>query len=104
MLKDPIKLLPQVLALVKAAAPDLRSARAWRTLCALIANMSLHPEAAPVALEALAAAAAPEALSTLSFIPVLEVASQLVERNSAVGPLLNLGVRVQYSGSTPEGR
>ena len=76
----------QVLALVKATAPDLRSARAWRTICALIANMSLHPEAAPVALEALAAAAAPEALSTLSFIPVLEAASQLVERNSAVGP------------------
>ena len=73
-----------MLGVVKAAGPGLKSARAWRTICALLANMALHPEAAPIALDALQLAAAPDQLSVASFIPVLECASQIAGRNSAV--------------------
>ena len=74
----------QVLGVVQAAGPGLQSARAWRTICALLANMALHPDAAPIALDALQLAAAPDRLSVASFIPVLECASQIAERNCAV--------------------
>ena len=74
----------QVLGVVKAAGPGLTSARAWRTICDLLSRMALHPEAAPIAMDALQLAAAPEQLSVASFIPVLECASQIAERNCTV--------------------
>ena len=76
--------------MVKAAGPGLTSARAWRTICDLLSRMALHPEAAPIAMDALQLAAAAEQLSVASFIPVLECASQIAERNCTVSLWLAL--------------
>ena len=81
----------QVLALVSGSAGFIRSVHGWKTVCALIAVTSLHPEAAAVSMKALAAVARPSALSPVAFTPVLEAVVSCVERNAKViilGPCL----------------
>lgn len=51
-------------------------------MCALIMLTELHPEAGPTAMQALAAAAAPDAITPPAFLPVLEAAAVVVERHS----------------------
>lgn len=74
----------QVLALVAGSAAFIRSAHGWRTVCALIAVTCLHPDAAPTALNALAAVSRPPALSRAAFLPVLESIVSCVERSAKV--------------------
>jgi hypothetical protein len=74
----------QVLALVAGSAGFIRLVHGWKTVCALIAVTSLHPEAAPVSLNALAAVARPSVLSSVAFTPVLEAVVSCVERNAKV--------------------
>ena len=76
--------LVQVLALVAGSAGFIRSVHGWKTVCALIAVTSLHPEAAPVSMNALVAVARPSALSAVAFTPVLEAVVSCVERNAKV--------------------
>ena len=74
----------QVTALVAGSAGFIRSVHGWKTVCALIAVTSLHPEAAAVSMKALAAVARPPALSPVAFTPVLEAVVSCVERNAKV--------------------
>ncbi len=74
----------QVLSLVAGNAGFIRSVHGWKTVCALIVVTSLHPDAAPVSLNALAAVARPSALSAIAFTPVLEAVVSSVERNAKV--------------------
>ena len=74
----------QVLALVSGSAGFIRSMHGWKTVCALIAVTSLHPEAATFSMKALASVARPSALSTVAFTPVLEAVVSCVERNAKV--------------------
>ena len=74
----------QVLALVAGSAGFIRSVHGWKTICALIAVTSLHPEAAAVSMNALASVARPSALSPVAFTPVLEAVVSCVERNAKV--------------------
>ena len=74
----------QVLALVSGSAGFIRSVHGWKTVCALIAVTSLHPEAAGVSMKALASVARPSALSPVAFTPVLEAVVSCVERNAKV--------------------
>lgn len=74
----------QVMALVAGSAGFIRSVHGWKTVCALIAVTSLHPEAAAVSMKALAAVARPPALSPVAFTPVLEAVVSCVERNAKV--------------------
>jgi len=74
----------QVLALVAGSASFIRSVHGWKTVCALIAVTSLHPEAAPVSMNALASVARPSALSPVAFTPVLEAVVSCIERNAKV--------------------
>ena len=74
----------QVLALVSGSAGSIRSVHGWKTVCALIAVTSLHPEAAPVSMYALASVARASTLSAVAFTPVLEAVVSCIERNAKV--------------------
>ena len=74
----------QVLALVAGSAGSIRSVHGWKTVCALIAVTSLHPEAAPVSMNALASVARASTLSAVAFTPVLEAVVSCIERNAKV--------------------
>ena len=96
----------QVLALVSGSAGFIRSVHGWKTVCALIAVTSLHPEAATVSMKALAAVARPSALSPVAFTPVLEAVVSCVERNAKVSilgafsPSLNAAVGSACAGTS----
>lgn len=77
----------QVLTLVAGAGPHIRSAPGWRTVCALLSVTALHPDAAPTAAAALAAAARPPALCAASYAPVLDAIVAFVERCAKVRAL-----------------
>ena len=77
-------LLVQVLALVAGSAAFIRSAHGWKTVCQLLTATSAQPEAAPVAMDALAAMARPSALSVIAFTPVLDAVISCIERNAKV--------------------
>ena len=70
--------------LVRGCAAHIPMARGWRTVCALIMLTELHPEAGPTALQGLAAAAAPDALTEPAFLPVLQACAVVVERHCKV--------------------
>ena len=74
----------QVLALVAGSAGSIRSVHGWKTVCALVAVTSLHPEAAPVSMNALASVARASTLSAVAFTPVLEAVVSCIERNAKV--------------------
>ena len=74
----------QVLTLVRGCAAHIPMMRGWRTVCALIMLTELHPDAGPVAIQALAAAAAADTLTVPAFLPVLEAAAAVVERHCKV--------------------
>jgi brefeldin A-resistance guanine nucleotide exchange factor 1 len=77
-----------VLALVKSSGPYIRTEQDWRTIAALIRMTSVRPEAVPAAFEALSVACRdPAALSSESYMPLLETCLQLIDR---------------YKGSHPE--
>ena len=73
-----------MLALVAGSAGSIRSVHGWKTVCALIAVTSLHPEAAPVSMNALASVARASTLSAVAFTPVLETVVSCIERNAKV--------------------
>ncbi|EIE18029.1 Sec7-domain-containing protein, partial [Coccomyxa subellipsoidea C-169] len=70
----------EVLTLVAGSAAFIRSGHGWRTVTALITVTSLHPDAAPVALNALSVISRPPALCQAAFMPVLEAIVTCVER------------------------
>ena len=74
----------QVLVLVAGSAGSIRSAHGWKTVCALIAVTSLHPQAAPVSMNALASVARASTLSAVAFTPVLEAVVSCIERYAKV--------------------
>lgn len=77
-----------VLGLVKSSGPYIRTEADWRTIAALIRLTSARPEAVPAAFEALSMACRdPGALSSESYMPLLETCLQLIDR---------------YKGSHPE--
>ena len=80
--------LTQLLALLKSSAAHIQSPAGWRTICQLITNTSLHPDAAPAAFEALAFVASHEALSLASFQPCLATAVTIINRHSKVSTAL----------------
>jgi brefeldin A-resistance guanine nucleotide exchange factor 1 len=77
-----------VLGLVKSSGPYIHTETDWRTIAALIRLTSARPEAVPAAFEALSMACRdPGALSSESYMPLLETSLQLIDR---------------YKGSHPE--
>lgn len=76
----------QVLALVKASGTHIQSVRGWRTVTALISMTALHPEAAPLAFDALSAMVRADTLSPAAFQPALDTAFHFAERHSKVTP------------------
>lgn len=88
----------QVLALVASSAAFIRSAHGWKTVCALITATSINPEAAPTSLNALASVARSQALSTVSFLPVMDAIVACVERYALVcsRPLCSCDVCISH--------
>eukprot|EP00884_Botryococcus_braunii_P022699 jgi/Botrbrau1/9112/Bobra.0305s0016.2 len=76
------RIAAEVLALVKGSGSHVQSVRGWRTVTALISMTALHPEAAPLAFEALTAAVRPETLSPAAFQACLDTAFHFAERHS----------------------
>lgn len=63
----------------------LRSARGWKTVCALINMTALHPEASQTSFEAFALVCKDDKLLTSSnFAPLLETALVFVDRHAKV--------------------
>lgn len=70
-----------VLGLVKSSGPYIHTEADWRTIAALIRLTSARPEAVPAAFEALSMACRdPGALSSESYMPLLETCLQLIDR------------------------
>lgn len=73
------------MALLKSSATHIHSASGWKTICQLITNTALHPEASESAFDALALVVSSEVLSLASFQPCLTTAITIMERHSKVG-------------------
>jgi hypothetical protein len=85
----------QVLALVKASGTHIQSVRGWRTVTALISMTALHPEAAPLAFDALSAMVRADTLSPAAFQPALDTAFHFAERHSKVTSPTTLAFKPQ---------
>ncbi|DBA68573.1 TPA: hypothetical protein ACH3X2_013515 [Trebouxia sp. C0005] len=73
----------ELLKLVKSSAAYIRSARGWKTVCALINMTALHPEASQTSFEAFALVCKDEKLLTpANFAPLLETALVFVDRHA----------------------
>ncbi|KAL0041048.1 hypothetical protein WJX77_003321 [Trebouxia sp. C0004] len=73
----------ELLKLVKSSAAYIRSARGWKTVCALINMTALHPEASQTSFEAFALVCKDDKLLTpANFAPLLETALVFVDRHA----------------------
>ncbi|KAL3131638.1 hypothetical protein ABBQ38_007935 [Trebouxia sp. C0009 RCD-2024] len=73
----------ELLKLVKSSAAYIRSARGWKTVCALINMTALHPEASQTSFEAFALVCKDDKLMTAAnFAPLLETALVFVDRHA----------------------
>lgn len=75
----------ELLKMVKASAAFIRSARGWKTVCALINMTALHPEASQASFEAFSVVCKDEKLlSGSNFAPCLETALVFLDRHAKV--------------------
>ena len=75
----------ELLKMVKASAAYIRSARGWKTVCALINMTALHPEASQASFEAFSLVCKDEKLlSGSNFAPCLETALVFLDRHAKV--------------------
>ena len=75
------RIAAEVLVLIRSSGPYVNTESGWRSVTALIRHAAQRPEAAPAAFEALSIASrSPEILSGESYMPLLEVCLQLIDR------------------------
>ena len=75
----------ELLKMVKASAAHIKSARGWKTVCALINMTALHPEASQASFEAFSLVCKDDKLlSDSNFAPCLETALVFLDRHAKV--------------------